>query len=60
MKFSWKKSFLVICKILGLFFNTLTADDKYSFRKKDNLMQPIQMQSPKTHKKKYPNSFVHF
>ena len=28
---SRKKSLLVICKILGLFVNTLAADDKYSF-----------------------------
>ena len=39
---SWKKSLLVICKILGLFINTLTADDKYSLLNRDNLMQPIQ------------------
>ena len=49
MKFSWKKSFLVICKILGLFFNTLTDDDNYSFRKKANLTQPIQMQLSQTY-----------
>ena len=30
MQFSWKKSLLVICKILGLFVKTLTADGKYS------------------------------
>ena len=41
---SWKKSLLVICKILGLFVNTLTADEKYSLLNRDNLMQPIQMQ----------------
>ena len=40
----WKKSLLVICKILGLFVNTLTADDKDSFLNRDNLTQPIQMQ----------------
>ena len=39
---SWKKSLLVICKILGLFINTLTADDKYSLLNRDNLTQPIQ------------------
>ena len=32
----------MICKILGLFVNTLTADDKYSVLNRDNLMQPIQ------------------
>ena len=41
MQVSWKKSVLVICKILGLFANTLTADDKYSLLNWDNLMQPI-------------------
>ena len=34
----------MICKILGLFVNTLTADDKYSFLNKDNLLQHLQMQ----------------
>ena len=40
---SWKKSLLVTCKVLTLFVNTLTADDKYSLLSRDNLMQPIQM-----------------
>ena len=31
----------MICKILGLFVNTLTADDKYSVPNRDNLMEPI-------------------
>ena len=60
MNFSWKKSFLVICKILGLFFNTLITDDRYSFRNKNNLTQPIQMQLSQTYTKKYPNSFADF
>ena len=30
-------------KMLRLFVNTLTADDKYSLLNRDNLMQPIQM-----------------
>ena len=34
---------LVLCKILRLFFNTLTDDDKYSVLYRDNLMQPIQI-----------------
>ena len=34
---------LVLCKILRLFVNTLTDDDKYSLLYKDNLMQPIQI-----------------
>ena len=41
---SLKKSLLVIWKILGLFVNTLTAYNKYSLLKRDNLTQPIQMQ----------------
>ena len=38
-----KISLLVIYEILGLFVNALTADDKYSFRKKEKLLQPIQI-----------------
>ena len=34
---------LVLCKILRLFVNTLTDDDKYSLLYTDNLMQPIQI-----------------
>ena len=34
---------LVLCKILRLFVNTLTADDKYSVLNRDNLTQPIQI-----------------
>ena len=37
-------SLLVISEILGLFVNTLTADDKQSCRNSKNLRQPIQMQ----------------
>ena len=33
----------VLPKILRLFVNTLTDDDKYSLLYKDNLMQPIQI-----------------
>ena len=33
---------LVLCKISGLFLNTLTDDDKYSLVYRDNLTQPIQ------------------
>ena len=39
-----KKSPLVICKILRVFVNTLTADDKIYLLNRDNLTQPIQMQ----------------
>ena len=36
-QFSWKKSLLMIWKILGVLFNPLTADDKYSLLNRDNL-----------------------
>ena len=38
-----EKSLLVLCKILRLFVNTLTADEKYSPLNRINLMQPIQI-----------------
>ena len=41
---------LVLCKILGLFVNTLIADDKYSLLNRDNLMQPIQILVPQKQK----------
>ena len=44
MKFNCKKSFLVICKILGPFFNTLTAIVKYSLLIIGYLTQLIQIQ----------------
>ena len=34
---------LVLCKLSGLFLNTLTDDDKYSLLYGDNLTQPIQV-----------------
>ena len=34
---------LVLCKMLGLFVNTLTDDDKFSLLYRDNLTQPIQI-----------------
>ena len=40
----FKKSVLVIHKILRLFFNTFTADDKQYLLNRDNLTQPIQKQ----------------
>ena len=36
-------SLLVIFKILGVFVNRLTADDKYSVLNIENLIQPIQI-----------------
>ena len=50
MKFNWKKSFLEIFKIVGLFVNTFTADEKYSLLDRDNFTQPVQMQLSKKQK----------
>ena len=44
LQMSWKKSLLVICRILGLFVNTMTAKDKYSLLNRDPLRQSFQMQ----------------
>ena len=41
--FSWKKFLLVLCKILRLFFSTLTVDHNNSLLNGDNLTQPIQI-----------------
>ena len=43
-RLGWKMSPLLIRETLGLFFNTLTADDKYFFRNSKNLRETIQMQ----------------
>ena len=51
MKLHWKKSLLVIQKILRLFLHTLTVDDKDYMLNRDNLTQPIQMQSSEKQKK---------
>ena len=34
---------LVLCKILGLFVNTLSEDERYCLLYKDNLLQQIQI-----------------
>ena len=34
----------MICKILGLFVNRLTADDKHSLLNRENLTRSVQMQ----------------
>ena len=52
---SWKMPLLVICEILGLLTNTLNADDKYSLRNRESLLQPIQM--PLSKKQKYFSKF---
>ena len=38
-----QKSLLETWKFFSVFFNTLTADDKYSLISRDNWMQTIQM-----------------
>ena len=40
-KLSWKKTTLLWLKILRLFVNTLTADEKYSFRNMQNFLQQL-------------------
>ena len=40
----WKKSLLVINKIVRLLVKTLTADDKHYLLNRENLAQPIQIQ----------------
>ena len=40
----WKKSVLVIHKILRLFPNTLIVDEKHYLLNRDSLTQPIQME----------------
>ena len=47
---SWKNLFLVICKILVLFVNTVTAGGKYSHLNCNKLMKSIQMQLSKKEK----------
>ena len=62
-------SLLVICEVLGLVVNTLTADDKYSRYYKKNFKGPIQMQLSKKPKvfsqnfialSKFAKHFQHF
>ena len=60
MQFSVKKFLLVICKILRVFVNTLTADDKYSVLNRDNLLQDVQMQLSQKRKTFSPRFFLHF
>ena len=49
----------MIHKILRLFVNTLTVDDKYYLFNKVNLTQPIQMQLSKK-EKKFSEIFIAF
>ena len=41
-KLDWKKTALLWSKIFSLFANTLTADDKYSYRIMQNFLQQFQ------------------
>ena len=41
---SCKIYLLVVSEILGMFVNTLSPDDKYSFGNWENFLQPIEMQ----------------
>ena len=53
---------LVLCKILGLFVNTLTDDGKYSLLYRDNLTQQIQIplsKKPKTFSKLFSEILKH-
>ena len=54
-KLSWKKSPSVWYEILRLFFNALTADDKYSGSNMQNVRQ--QFQTPLSQKKKTFSGF---
>ena len=60
---------LVLCKILGLFVNTLTDDSKYSLPYRDNFRQQIEIllsHKPKTFSElfseilKHTLNFAHF
>ena len=57
-QFSWKKSLLIICNILGLFVNPLTADRKYSLLKTGNLLQDFKIHSSQKWKKCSPLFFA--
>ena len=56
-QFRWKRCLLVICKILGLFVNTLTAEDKFSLLNRDNLQEQLRC---KYWKKAFLNFLFHF
>ena len=56
---SLKKPLLVICKILGLFFNTFTAYDKSSVLNREYLMHPVHMQLSQK-EKILSEFFLHF
>ena len=47
---SWKKSLLVIHKILRPFVNTLAVNDKHNLLNRDNLTRQIQIEISKKQK----------
>ena len=49
-----------MCEILGLFVNTLTANDKYSLLNRDNLTQLIQMKLSQKQKSFFGMFFSRF
>ena len=51
VKLIWKKSLLVVQKILELLVNKLTPNDKYSLLNRGKLTQPIQMEMSEKQKK---------
>ena len=56
MQFHFKKSVFVIQKMLRVFGNTLTADDKHYLLNRDNFAQLIQMQLSQK-QKSFPEFF---
>ena len=62
-KLSSKTSLIVRSEILGLFFNTVTADDKYPCHNRKNIAQSIRMQlsnKPKTFFKISIGTYIKF
>ena len=53
----WKKTLLVIHKIVSLFVNTLTVDEKHYLLKRDNSTEQIQTQLYQK-QKSFPEFFV--
>ena len=52
-------SLLVICEILGVFADTMSADDKYPYTNCENLLLLIQMELSKK-RKTFSQSFFPF
>ena len=53
MELIWKTFRLLICQILGVFVNTLTATGKYLVRDFENFPPPTQMQLSEKQKKNF-------